>query len=180
MLGQACPWLRKQTLELVTAESFTLLLSSQGQAHIEGQRDVFCVQFSTGSINPYKPGESSPVVVQFSGQQDMVAVRVVRAARVATFLLLPVLSPGLPGLARSGGRISSGGSCDNLGYRCGQSAEKFFHRIPKVRGGICTENGAQPWTVEIQVREEGGRYVHRCGGSLISDKFVITATHCFG
>ena len=114
-------------------------------------------------------------MVQPSGQQDMEVVT------AATFLLLPGLSPGLPGLARSGGRVSSGsGSCDNIGYRCGQSAEKFFQRIPRVRGGICTENGAQPWTVEIQVREEGGRYVHRCGGSLISDRFVLTATHCFG
>ena len=139
------------------------------------QRHIFCVQFSAGSINPTKPGELGPVVVQPSGQQDMEAVR------AATFLLLPGLSPGLPGLARSGGRVSSGsGSCDNIGYRCGQSAEKFFQRIPRVRGGICTENGAQPWTVEIQVREEGGRYVHRCGGSLISDRFVLTATHCFG
>ena len=105
---------------------------------------------------------------------------VVRVITLPLLLLLSVLASSQPGLARSGGRLSSDGSCDNVGYRCGQSAEKLFHRIPKVRGGICTENGAQPWTVEIQVREEGGRYVHRCGGSLISERFVITATHCFG
>ena len=58
---QVCPC--SLATEANAAESFTLLLSSQGQADIEGQRDVFCVQFSTGSINPYKPGESSPVVV---------------------------------------------------------------------------------------------------------------------
>ena len=113
-------------------------------------------------------------MIQSSGQQDMEVVRLL------TLQLLSVLTSSHPGSARSGGRLSSAGSCDNIGYRCGQSAEKFFHRIPKVRGGICTENGAQPWTVEIKVREEGGRYVHRCGGSLISDRFVITATHCFG
>ena len=110
---------------------------------------------------------------QCGDQQDMLVLGVL------TFLLLTDLSSSHPGSSRSGGRLTSGGSCDNLGYTCGQSAEKFFQRIPRVRGGLCTENGAQPWTVEIQVREEGGRYVHRCGGSLISDRFVITATHCF-
>ena len=83
--------------------------------------------------------------------------------------------------ARSGGRLPSiySGSCDNSGYRCGQSSRRTPPRVPRVRGGECSEAGSQPWTVEIQVREAGG-YEHRCGGALISDKFVLTATHCFG
>ena len=126
--------------------------------------------------------KSSHVSGQFSHRQDIN----MRASESLPLLLLAVSSPAStkhlgPELGRSGGRLPSlySGSCDNSGYRCGQSAEKFFQRIPRVRGGVCTENGAQPWTVQIQVRERG-RYEHRCGGSLLSDKFVLTATHCFG
>ena len=60
--------------------------------------------------------------LQSSGQQDMEVVRLL------TLQLLSVLTSSHPGSARSGGRLSSEGSCDNLGYRCGQSAEKFFSR----------------------------------------------------
>jgi len=36
-----------------------------------------------------------------------------------------------------------------------------------------------PWTAQIQIKKNGG-YVHHCGAAIISDKFVITARHCFG
>ena len=69
------------------------------------------------------------------------------------------------------------------GFSCGSPDESVLkyvglERVPKVRGGHCMEQGAVPWTVQIQVKEFG-RYTHRCGGSLISDKHVITASHCF-
>ena len=38
-----------------------------------------------------------------------------------------------------------------------QSNRKHF---VKVRGGVCMEHGAVPWTVQIQVKEKG-RYRHR-------------------
>ena len=89
---------------------------------------------------------------------------------------------------RSGGRVPNtslySGSCDNTGFSCGSPDESVlkyigFERVPKVRGGHCMEQGAVPWTVQIQVKKQG-RYTHRCGGSLISDRFVVTASHCFG
>jgi len=75
------------------------------------------------------------------------------------------------------------GECGNSGAVCGKPQvelkQPMFGRRPKVRGGFCTENGAVPWTVQIQVKE-GDQYVHRCGGSLLSEEFVLTACHCFG
>jgi len=86
---------------------------------------------------------------------------------------------------RSGGMGHSAyhGDCGNSGTQCGKPLaeleEPLHDRRPKVRGGFCTPNGAAPWTVQIQVKENG-RYVHRCGGSLLSEQYVLTACHCFG
>merc|ERR550532_403562 len=50
--------------------------------------------------------------------------------------------------------------------------------LPYIRNGTCSPYGAFPWTVQIQIRDNG-RYNHQCGGSLISDTHVLTAGHCF-
>ena len=46
------------------------------------------------------------------------------------------------------------GECGNSGAVCGKPQvdlkQPMNGRRPKVRGGFCTENGAVPWTVQIQ------------------------------
>ncbi|XP_077455313.1 serine protease hepsin isoform X2 [Stigmatopora argus] len=44
----------------------------------------------------------------------------------------------------------------------------------RIIGGVKARNGAWPWVVSLQY--DG---VHQCGGSIISDRWVVTVAHCF-
>jgi len=45
----------------------------------------------------------------------------------------------------------------------------------RVVGGTMTRNGAWPWLAAVGRKTSGPK----CGGSLIADRWVITAAHCF-
>ncbi|XP_029472233.1 acrosin-like [Rhinatrema bivittatum] len=52
--------------------------------------------------------------------------------------------------------------------------EKSSHTV----GWIDAQPGTWPWLVSIQ-KPSVNEYTHLCGGSLLNDEWVVTASHCF-
>ncbi|XP_053669190.1 CLIP domain-containing serine protease B4-like [Anopheles marshallii] len=48
----------------------------------------------------------------------------------------------------------------------------------RVFGGHDTKINEFPWTALIQFQKPGGSFGFHCGGSLINERYVVTAAHC--
>ncbi|KAH8310331.1 hypothetical protein KR044_000781, partial [Drosophila immigrans] len=57
---------------------------------------------------------------------------------------------------------------------CGKRAQRFKRTI--LGNGELTRTGEFPWLVLLKYKTSGRPFL--CGGSLISDRFVLTAAHC--
>ncbi|ODN06574.1 Transmembrane protease serine 11A, partial [Orchesella cincta] len=51
--------------------------------------------------------------------------------------------------------------------------------VALVENGTFTDKSQFPWVVALVERKLNGSAIHFCGGTLISSKLVLTATHCF-
>lgn len=59
----------------------------------------------------------------------------------------------------------------------------YCKNIPNVGiiGGNSAHPGQFPFLVSVQGKTSGGqdaKYEHLCAGSIISDRFILTAAHC--
>uniref|UniRef100_A0A8C2WSJ8 pancreatic elastase II n=1 Tax=Cyclopterus lumpus TaxID=8103 RepID=A0A8C2WSJ8_CYCLU len=60
-------------------------------------------------------------------------------------------------------------------YGCGLPT--FQPTITRVVGGDDVRENSWPWQVSLQYKS-GSSYYHTCGGTLISNQWVLTAAHC--
>ncbi|KAL9970706.1 hypothetical protein ACROYT_G023118 [Oculina patagonica] len=51
------------------------------------------------------------------------------------------------------------------------------HFTSRVVGGVDAPQHSWPWQISLRMTRQG-RTMHICGGSLISDRWVVTASHC--
>lgn len=67
----------------------------------------------------------------------------------------------------------------NFPKECGLSVYSENQYETRIIGGETAQKNAWPWFASIMFqRKPGGRKSPECGGTLISDKFVLTAAHC--
>ncbi|KAG5671084.1 hypothetical protein PVAND_001298 [Polypedilum vanderplanki] len=81
-------------------------------------------------------------------------------------------------------------SINRVAYVCckngqGSSASKFPKPpicgaafADRIVGGEATDIDEFPWIAQIQYRKPGDKIGSHCGGSLINDRYVLTAAHC--
>ncbi|KAI3357301.1 hypothetical protein L3Q82_015751, partial [Scortum barcoo] len=60
-------------------------------------------------------------------------------------------------------------------YGCGRPT--FNPVVTRVVGGVDVRPHSWPWQISLQYNREG-EWRHTCGGTLISDQWVLTAAHC--
>ncbi|CAL8117670.1 unnamed protein product [Orchesella dallaii] len=59
------------------------------------------------------------------------------------------------------------------------NSQRSFGQTALVEDGTFTDKSQFPWVVALVERKANGSAIHFCGGTLISSKLILTATHCF-
>ena len=61
---------------------------------------------------------------------------------------------------------------------CGSPSIKPYVEETRIINGYPSKPHSFPWMVSIGFKGPLASYPHVCGGSLISERFVLTAAHC--
>uniref|UniRef100_A0A1B8XZ49 Peptidase S1 domain-containing protein n=1 Tax=Xenopus tropicalis TaxID=8364 RepID=A0A1B8XZ49_XENTR len=66
--------------------------------------------------------------------------------------------------------------CVGYAYSCGVPA--VAPKVTRVVGGEDVVPHSWPWQISLQYQGTSGAWGHTCGGTLISEQWVLTAAHC--
>lgn len=94
---------------------------------------------------------------------------------MSTFRLFLALISLVPSLIASATSAQGIGEIDAGDSRLADLKSEVSYRIV---GGTLAQNGAWPWQVVMYKRDANGVYTMQCGGSIIHERWVLTAAHC--
>ena len=52
-------------------------------------------------------------------------------------------------------------------------------RVSRIFGGKSAVYGAFPWQASVLKRDQFNIYKHSCGGTILNDKWILSAAHCY-